>query len=806
MSVPESKSAGRPPPGLEASLAVFDRATRLARTLFKCLAAQVSLESELGLWRSRGRDIEQAGEAGAFRIVIESGELLWIEDCPADPRACDSPEVVGPPHIRFFAGAPIRLEDGAIAGCLWVAHTERRPFNATMARRLQDLADFVADEWVRVRAREAQSHYDETLKAMVAAAPVSLVLTDTNMRVLHASPHWLEARGLRDSDLDGRTLYELLPDLFEQWRDGLERCLVMDRHSVDRVPVPRADGSTAWMKVDVVPWRRPGGEVGGLVIGAYDVTQMVGALETLERTEERLNLALQIADLHVYEMDYARKALIKAGAEDTFFEQPKTYDELERDIFGAIDVRDRRRIIEAWKDHMATGATYRPEYRMNRSDGREIWAMGTVKLISDDQGRPTRLVGALQNITARKVAEQELVKAKEAAETANRAKSDFLANMSHEIRTPLNGVLGMAQAMAGDELSAVQRERLDVIRQSGESLLSILNDVLDLSKVEAGKLVLEQTPFDLEALARTARATFANIADGKGLAFELTVERSAQGTYEGDAVRVRQILWNLASNALKFTEQGGVSIRMRRVKGQLKLVVSDTGIGITPDQLGGLFRKFEQADASTTRRFGGTGLGLAICRQLADLMGGAISAESRPGEGATFTVTLPLKRLRGKAATPAPEPVARAVRPEDGARPLRVLAAEDNGMNQLVLKTLLAQVGVDPTVVTDGREAIAAWERQPWDLILMDVQMPGMDGPTATAEIRARERAEGRWRTPIVGLTANAMAHQVAEYLHAGMDAVIPKPIEAARLYETLQLVAPDAGDGDGDAETTAAA
>jgi len=383
------------------------------------------------------------------------------------------------------------------------------------------------------------------------------------------------------------------------------------------------------------------------------------------------------------------------------------------------------------------------------------------------------------------------VKARDAAEAANRAKSAFLATMSHEIRTPLNGVLGMAQAMAADKLTRVQRERLDVVRQSGEALLAILNDVLDLSKIEAGKLELEEAEFDVGELARAAHATFAATAQAKDLGFALKVERNASGVYRGDSVRVRQILYNLVSNALKFTDHGEVKVTVGRVRGSLILTVSDTGIGIAPDNLATLFQKFEQADASTTRRFGGTGLGLSICRDLAELMGGKIEVDSVPGHGATFRATLPLVRLASRqkaAANYATEPTA----PIDG-RAIRVLAAEDNGMNQLVLKTLLDQVGVEAVMVPDGRAAIAAWEREPWDLILMDVQMPVMDGPTATGVIRAREKAEGRPRTPIVALTANAMAHQVLEYKTAGMDDFVAKPIEASRLYTVIQS-ALDAG------------
>src|SRR6185436_18966293 len=258
--------------------------------------------------------------------------------------------------------------------------------------------------------------------------------------------------------------------------------------------------------------------------------------------------------------------------------------------------------------------------------------------------------------------------------------------------------------------------------------------------------------------------------------------------YEGDQVRVRQIFWNLVSNALKFTETGGVKVRIGRDKGALSLTVFDSGIGMTPKQLSGLFQKFEQADASTTRRFGGTGLGLAICRELAELMGGEISATSAPNMGSTFTVRLPLKKLAGAAPKPkAPaKPKAAKAMPQDE-RPIRVLAAEDNAMNQIVLRTLLEQVGIEPVIVSDGREAVEAWEREPWDLILMDVQMPDMDGPTATGLIRARERTQGRARTPIVALTANAMSHQISEYMAAGMDAFVAKPIEAQRLYEAVK-------------------
>jgi len=392
----------------------------------------------------------------------------------------------------------------------------------------------------------------------------------------------------------------------------------------------------------------------------------------------------------------------------------------------------------------------------------------------------------LRDISHRRQAERALALAAAEANAANQAKSAFLAAMSHEIRTPLNGVLGMAQAMAmEDDLPPHQRERLMVIRESGESLLAILNDLLDLSKIEAGKLELEEAEFDIQELTRGAHATFAAVAAAKGLDFRVSVSGAAEGVYLGDPLRLRQILHNLISNALKFTEEGSVEVGVSRRGRDLRIVVKDTGIGIPAGKAAQLFRKFEQGDASTTRRFGGTGLGLAICRDLAEMMGGSIEVESAPGKGAAFTVRLPLKRI-GKVEEPADEPAPEIV-PDETV--LRVLVAEDNGMNQLVLKTLLAQLGVEPVVVPNGRAAVEAWEREPWDLILMDVQMPEMDGPTATGVIRRREAAEGRDRTPIVALTANAMQHQVVEYRAAGMDDVVPKPVEVDRLFRVLRAV-----------------
>jgi signal transduction histidine kinase len=377
---------------------------------------------------------------------------------------------------------------------------------------------------------------------------------------------------------------------------------------------------------------------------------------------------------------------------------------------------------------------------------------------------------------------EDLMEARDAANAANVAKSQFLANMSHEIRTPLNGVLAMAEVMDRGDLSEPQRERLTIVRQSGEQLLAVLNDVLDLSKIEAGKLELLDQDFELERMAQSVSDGFEPLAREKGLRFEVQVAPEAAGAWRGDSDRLRQIFGNLVSNAIKFTASGSVVARFETADaGGLRLSVVDSGIGIPRDKIPNLFEKFTQADSSTTRQYGGTGLGLAICRQLAQLMGGQISVRSEEGKGSTFIVELPFARTASLDAAESP-----GAGVDVSQRRVQVLAAEDNIVNQKVLKAIVEPMDVELTIVGDGRAAVEAWREGQFDVILMDIQMPVMDGIAAARAIRSAELASGRLRTPILALTANALVHQVEEYFTAGMDGHVSKPIEIGKLYEAL--------------------
>ncbi len=548
----------------------------------------------------------------------------------------------------------------------------------------------------------------------------------------------------------------------------------------------RKDRSTLTVSLTSTALRGEGGVLQGFVGVASDVTA-AHAVEWAKRDAlERLtklgqNLPGVAYQYQLFADGRSCFPWASEGMRDIYGVSPQDVLTDAGPVFAVVHPDDLPWIAASITRSAAELSRWTAEYRVRRPDGSVRWVLGN----ATPERQPDGSVlwhGYIFDNTERKAFESELVRAREAALDASQVKSQFLANMSHEIRTPLNGILGMTQLLLESEVTAEQRIFLDATRTSGQLLLALINDILDLAKVESGRLELEVLAFSPRELLTRVVQTLSVRAEERGLILGLEVDAAVPALLKGDPTRLLQVLINLAGNGVKFTAKGSVRLAMTRTaQGLLRIAVRDTGIGIAPERLARLFQPFTQVDGTISRRYGGTGLGLTISRKLVERMGGTLGVESVEGQGACFTVELPLPEAASGAVVALSSPAA----PTRPSLPRSVLVAEDNAINALVVRTLLERDGHRVVHVTTGLAAVEAVARGYFDLVLMDIQMPELDGLEATLRIRDGERARGG-HVPICALTANAMKGDVERCLAAGMDDYLTKPVELAVLRQKL--------------------
>ncbi|MTJ04240.1 MAG: response regulator [Sediminimonas qiaohouensis] len=479
----------------------------------------------------------------------------------------------------------------------------------------------------------------------------------------------------------------------------------------------------------------------------------------------------------------SRITFVNKGAETIFGHDAQAMIGQSLNMLLPEPVRERHQdYITSFLDEDRSGRMMaeRAELSGLRADGTEFPA--EISICRFDLNGAPRLGAIVRDVSARRAREAALEEALDQAKAAKEAQASFLAKMSHEIRTPLNGILGMAELLESGLNDSGKRHMAQVIRQSGVGMLNLLNDLLDMSKIEAGKLSLERAPVCATELAHRLEEIHAIAAEEKGLSMEVFLGSGCDLPRMGDALRIQQILHNLLSNAVKFTESGGVTLTISgRADQPLQIVVTDTGIGMTEDQVQRLYDDYVQADSTISRRFGGSGLGMSIVRQLTETMGGSIDVHSVIGAGTRIAISLPLEMAPAENSEQAT-----AQAPEQTFEDRRVLVADDNQTNRELMTAMLTRLGITPVVVNDGLEAVNAAQEQDFDLILMDISMPVMDGITALKEICASRDSANLPEVPIVAVTANAMPHQVTEYIVTGFATYLAKPFELADLRRVL--------------------
>lgn len=674
------------------------------------------------------------------------------------------------------------------------------------------------------RKRDEEQIY--TLGAIAESDNMMVVITGADRKAEWANQAFWKKTGYQESEIIGNALGPILqgPNPDEDLRKRMSRALDAGQPFQCEILNYAKNGTPYWINMDIQPVHDASGTLTHFVSVQQDITARRAVTAELGNTLHRLQIATEAGGIGVWEYLPGEDRLIwdkrmheLLGIPDESFEG--NFEDWRKNVHPD----DIERTEKAFREALADIRPFHVEFRVRHPEHGLRYLTGDAEILADEAGNPLHVFGVNQDITERKQAEQRLIQANRElkaasrkanqmaakAEAANKAKSEFLANMSHEIRTPMNGVIGMTSLLLESDLSSQQQHYTEVVLSSANSLMEIIEDILDFAKIEAGKLTIQAEPFNPVKLLQDLTGVLTPQAEKKNLKFHCSVDASIPEQVRGDSGRLRQILTNLLGNALKFTEEGEVALCARRVPEKesfapagagricLEFTVTDSGIGIAGDKLKSIFERFEQADGSNTRKHGGTGLGLAISKELVEQMGGSIEVTSTPGHGSTFRFTVFTERVEltghahgDPAVTSKEAAVDRvAARSDPSGREGRILLAEDDPVNQMVAQKSLERLGVLVETAADGEEALQAFDTNSYDLIFLDIHMPKRNGHEVARLIRRKEKEQNipdDFSVPIIALTADAMAAGREACLEAGMNDYLVKPINLSKINKIV--------------------
>jgi PAS domain S-box-containing protein len=778
---------------------VYDDITRLLAMTCDMPMAVVSLVDGDRVWfKSKvGLTLEEMPRENSLcEYAIREDDIFEVPDMLEHEVLRDNPMVIGGPEIRSYASTRIVMPNGHSIGLVAIMDVRPRELTRDQRETLFAMGRQVASH-LELRRRMLEQERDkenlervrERLDLVVEAACDGIWDLDLNLRCVYLSPRVFSMLGL--SNTTGEVpLVGIWPMVHPEDRRQAVRKVVRQLRRGRNVDCEfrcrHIDSGWRWFRVRGVAVPSSDGESRRLVGSLSDIHDHRLSQQHLQRVSRLLEESQTLGKIGGWELDLATQQLFWTAETYRIYEvDPELYEPSIVSALAFCLPDGRRRMHAAIADAVSHGKAFSLDIELLTARKRHRWVRVTGGA-AFDEGNAVRILGAIQDITLQRRFDEELLKAKDAAEAASVAKSAFLAAMSHEIRTPMHTVLGYADLLRCTGLQNEQREFLSAIASAGSSLLRLIDDILDFSKAEAGKVVLECAAFDLQLVVNDVARMMRPQANHKGIDLRVVIDESESLRVLADPQRVHQVLVNLAGNAVKFTSRGSVVISVRMHEGRVRVTVKDTGIGISEAGLDKLFGDFVQVDSTSKRRYGGTGLGLAISKQLVEAMGGEIGVVSEEGVGSNFWIDLSVPDGSGREAhSESVDPVGVASVDADTLDGRTVLVAEDNRMNLRLVVRVLESFGLEVETAVDGAQAATMACQKSYDLVLMDCLMPGVDGFEATRRIRTHEAAADK-RTPVIALTANALPEDRDMCISAGMDGFVSKPFTKNALRQAV--------------------